>query len=194
MDMDAPEVERALRKLLILPLLALFFISCSNEEIRSPSESEKKLNYQLWGFSAEHRRDGRLRWRVGGKEAIFLKDGRVRITDPLLVIFDKGKKAAVIKGEEGEVDQNREDIRITGNVEGISRKGRFYTQEVVWRDSQDKLLAPGEVKVVKGKSTMWGREMISDPNMKFVELKDVKFNVRSEDEKHVEELPPTPED
>ncbi|HID55315.1 TPA: LPS export ABC transporter periplasmic protein LptC [Candidatus Poribacteria bacterium] len=192
--MDAPEVEEALRRLLILSLIALHFIGCSNEKIRSPSESERKLNYQLWGFSAEHRRDGRLRWRVRGRKAVFLKDGRVKITDPLLVIFDMGEKAAVIKGEEGEVDQNREDVKITGEVEGISRKGRFYTQEVIWRDSQGKLFAPGEVKVVKGKSRVWGRKMISDPNMKFIELKEVKFNVRSEDEKHVEELPPTPED
>jgi LPS export ABC transporter protein LptC len=192
--MDAPKVEGGLRRFLIVSLMFLSFMGCSGEEVRSPSESERNLNYQLWEFSAEHRRDGQLRWRVRGRKAIFLKDGKVRIEGPLLVIFEEGEKAAVVTGKEGEVDQNREDVRIMGDVEGVSRKGRFYTEEAIWKDAQGKLLAPGDVKVVKGGSIVWGRDMRSDPNMKFVELKNVRFSVRSEDEKHLEQLPATPED
>lgn len=174
---------------LLLLSLTLIICGCSDERISSPSEEERRINYRLGEFSAEHRRDGELRWRVRGKGAIFFKNETAHIVKPTLVIFKDGKKAAVVTGDEGMVDQRSKDVRILGGVVGISEEGRFYTEEMYWDDSSGELYAPGRVKIVKGGSVLWGEEMRADPRLKHIRLKKISFKVRSEDEKHREELP-----
>lgn len=169
--------------------LALILWGCSDEGISSPSEEERRMNYQLGEFSAEHRRNGELRWKVKGEAAVFFKNETAQIVKPTLVIFKDGEKAAVVTGERGMVDQRSKDVQILGKVVGISEEGRFYAEEVYWDDSNGELYAPGKVKVVKGRSVLWGEEMRADPNLRHIRLKKITFKVRSEDEKHREELP-----
>jgi hypothetical protein len=59
----------------------------------------------------------------------------------------------------------------------------LYTDELHWRNQDGKLYAPNESRIVRGDSTMVGREMEADPTLEVVTMKNTQFKIYPKDEK-----------
>ncbi|HIE28360.1 TPA: LPS export ABC transporter periplasmic protein LptC [Candidatus Poribacteria bacterium] len=170
------------------PLLFLgivfFAVGCGREDAQVTSAESEKVTQEIYTFTAQNTKAGVQTWTLAADVARYLESGRIHVEKPEVIIFQDGKEAMTITGDGGEIEQNREDFRIIGNpVKGVNEDGILYTNELYWKDEKEKLYAPGEVKIVRGDSVMFGKEMEADPKLETVILKDVRFKIYPKDEK-----------
>jgi LPS export ABC transporter protein LptC len=170
-------VSAALIVALILPC-----IGCDKSR-EEPTQPVEEIPQQiLHNFSTKHTEAGITRWTLAADSAEFLKEiGYVQ--KPTLQIFQNGKWAITVTGDRGEIIQSSNDINVFDNVVGTSQDGVLYTDELHWRNQDGKLYAPNESRIVRGDSTMVGREMEADPTLEVVTMKNTQFKIYPKDEK-----------
>ena len=162
----------------ILAIAILLLVGCGDEDARQvsrpPSEVEQELRR---GLSLVRMFRGRTKWKLNADEATFLESDRVRVKGVKLLIFgDKEGEILTIHGDEGEVDQRTDNIKITGNVEGsFSDGGHLATEEIYWRDRTGKIYTlPGaKVTITYEDSVIVGEELEADPKLETWEMKNV---------------------
>ena len=122
-----------------------------------------------------------MRWTLTGDSAVFL-DTVIQVQQPTVQIFEDGQVSMTITGDRGEIVRITNDIKVYDNVVGLSENGKLYTNELHWRNFENKLYAPNESEIVRGDSAMVGQEMEGNASLEIVTLKDVKFKLYSKDE------------
>ncbi|MBC8229947.1 LPS export ABC transporter periplasmic protein LptC [bacterium] len=163
----------------------LFVVGCGREDDRITTAASGKVTQEINTFTAQNTEAGEQKWTLVADIARYLESGQILVEKPKVTIFQEGQETMTITGESGTIEQNREDFKILGNpVKGVSQKGTLYTNELNWKDESEKLYAPGEVKIIRGDSVMFGKEMEADPTLEIVTLKnDVHFTIYPKDEK-----------
>ena len=166
----------------LLVALSLLTLGCDkiDEEPTQPAqETPQQILYQ---FSTQHADGGITRWTLVARQATFLKES-IQMQKPRVEIFEEGKWAITITGERGELIESSSDIYIFENVVGKSQDGYLYTDELHWRNNDGKLFAPNISTIVRGDSTMVGRELEGDPTLEVVIMKNVQSKIYPKDEK-----------
>jgi len=163
----------------------LFVVGCGREDAQITTAESEKVTQEINTFTAQNTKAGEQRWTLVADVARYLESGQIHVEKPEVTIFQEGQETMTITGESGTIEQNREDFKIIGSpVKGVSQKGILYTNELYWKDESEKLYAPGEVKITRDDSVMFGKEMEADPNLEIVTLKkDVHFTIYPKDEK-----------
>lgn len=174
---------------MVLLFLGVFFfvVGCGREDAQVTTEASEKVTQEIHTFTAQNTKAGEQKWTLVADVARYLESGQIHVEKPEVTIFQEGQETMTITGDSGEIEQNREDFRIIGNpVKGVSKKGILYANELYWKDESEKLYTPeeaGEVKIIRGDSVMFGKEMEADPKLETVTLKKVHFTIYPKDEK-----------
>ena len=161
--------------------LILYGVACDKggEKLTQPAEAIPEQTLQH--FSTNHTESGVTTWKLIADSGEFMK-AVVYVQNPTIQIFEEGQVAITVTGDRGEIIQSSNDLKVFDNVVGIGRDGVLYTDELHWRNREGKLYAPNESEIVRGDSTMIGREMEGDASLEVVTMKTVRFNVYAKDE------------
>ena len=160
--------------------LVLLGIGCGKGEDELTQPAEKIPQQILHKFSTKHTEAGITRWTLVADSAKFLEEV-VHVQNPTVQIFQEGRLEITVTGDRGEIIQN--DIKVYDNVVGTSQDGVLHTNELYWRNRDGKLYAPNVSRIVRGDSTMVGRELEADPALEVVTMKDTQFQIYPKDEK-----------
>jgi len=172
------------RVLRVLFLCVILFSSgCGGEENQVDTSTDEKVVQEMRNFSAQHTKGGEQRWTLVASVAYYYEAHQTVVENPDITIFQDGKIAMTVTGDEGEINQNKNNLKVTGNVKCVSTDGTIYTNELHWEDKEGKIYAPGKVKIVRGDSVMFGEGMEADPKLECVKLKNVNFTIYPGDEK-----------
>lgn len=166
--------------LLLASSLLTFGCDKVDEEPTQPlQETPQQILYK---FSTQQADGGITRWVLVAEQATFLKE-IVQLQKPRVDIFEEGEWAITITGDRGELIESSNDIHIFENVVGKNPDGYLYTDELHWKNSDGKLFAPNISTIVRGDSTMVGRELEGDPTLEVVIMKNVQSKIYPKDEK-----------
>ena len=163
-------------------VLSLFTFGCDKAEEEPTQPAQETPQQIMYEFSTQHADGGITRWTLVAEKATFLKE-IVEMKKPRVQIFEEGKWAITITGDRGELIESSSDIHIFENVVGNSPDGYLYTDELHWKNSDGKLFAPNISTIVRGDSTMVGRELEGDPTLEVVTMKNVQSKIYPKDEK-----------
>jgi len=170
-------------------VLGLFFLSvilfssgCGREENQVDTSTGENVVQEIRDFSTQHTKGGEQRWTLVASVAYYYESHQTIVENPDITIFQDGNIAMTVTGDEGEVNQNNNNLKVIGNVKCVSTDGTIYTNELHWKDKEGKIEAPGKVKIVRGDSVMFGEEMEADPELESVTLKKVNFTIYPKDE------------
>ena len=170
------------KPLIFVFILILFAIGCNKENDKITQPTEDVPQQTLHRFSTSHAEASVMRWTLAGDSAEFL-DTVIQVQQPTVQIFEDGQVSMTITGDRGEIIRITNDIKVYDNVVGVSENGRLYTNELHWRNYENKLYAPNESEIVRGGSAMVGQKMEGNASLEIVTLKDVQFKLYSKDEK-----------
>lgn len=169
-------------------IAALLSAGCGDEGVQHASQPPADVEQELSRFSLVHAREGRTKWKLTSDAATFLESDRIKIEGVGLLIFgDKDGEMLTIHGDRGEVDQRTNNIKIMGNVEGVSSDGgRLNADEIHWREGSGKIYTlPGvKVTITYEDSVIAGEELEADPKLEIVRLKNITGITRPEKEKN----------
>ena len=166
----------------LLVAFSLFTFGCDKVDEEPTDPVQETPQQILYTFSTQHADGGITRWTLVAEKATFLKE-IVEMKKPRVQIFEEGKWAITITGDRGELIESSSDIYIFENVVGNSPDGYLYTDELHWKNSDGKLFAPNISTIVRGDSTMVGRELEGDPTLEVVTMKNVQSKIYPKDEK-----------
>ena len=166
----------------LLLTLSLLTFGCDKADEEPTQPVQETPQQILYNFSTQQADGGITRWVLVAEQATFLKE-IVQLQKPKLDIFEEGKWAITITGDRGEIIESSNDIHIFENVVGKNPDGYLYTDELHWKNSDGKLFAPNISTIVRGDSTMVGRELEGDPALEVVIMKNVQSKIYPKDEK-----------
>ena len=120
----------------ILLIAALAFAGCGDDVDRQTSQPPIGVEQEISRFSLVRSQGGRVKWKLDADATTLLESDRIRLQGVKLVIFgDKEGETLTIQGDQGEVNERTNDVKIKGKVEGVSSdRGRLNTEELYWRD------------------------------------------------------------
>jgi len=174
-----------LRGAVFLVIAILLLAGCGGDNDRQVSQPPDEVEQEISQFSLVAARGGQTKWRLSSDTATLLEADRVRVTKVRLLIFgDKDGETLTIHGDRGEVNQRTNDIKIMGNVEGISSDGgRLTTEEIYWREGTGKIYTlPGiKVTITYEDSVIVGEELKADPELETLELKSITGITRAKE-------------
>ena len=166
----------------LLLALSLLTFGCDKADEEPTQPVQETPQQILYEFSTQQADGGITRWVLVAEQATFLKE-IVQLQKPKLDIFEEGKWAITITGDHGEIIESSNDIHIFENVVGKNPDGYLYTDELHWKNSDGKLFAPNISTIVRGDSTMVGRELEGDPALEVIIMKNVQSKIYPKDEK-----------
>ncbi len=142
---------------------------------------KQKLN----AFSTQHTEAGVIKWTLVGDTSTF-HGSYVEVENPTVQIFENGVVSITLNSERGKQFLNgtkRDNLHLTGNVVGISKDGKLFTEILHWQNRAGRLYAPDKATVVRGDSTWTGAEMFANPTLETVTMKNNQFTLYPKDEK-----------
>jgi len=163
-------------------LCVLAWISCGPEGDKPAQLTEEMPQQVLQKFSTRHTEAGITRWTLAADKAEFHKNVGY-MTNLTVQIFKDGQLEITITGDRGELIQASNDISFFDNVVGTSVDGILYTDVLHWRNNEGKLYGPNTCRIVRGDSTMIGRELEGNPSLETVSMKETQFRIYPKDEK-----------
>ncbi len=140
---------------------------------------------KLDGFSTQHTEAGVLKWTLIGDTSTF-HGSYIEVENPTVQIFDEGVVSITLNSERGKQFLNgtkKDNLHLTGNVVGISKDGKLFTQVLHWQNLAGRMYAPDEATVVRGDSTWSGTEMFANPTLETITMKNNEFTLYPKDEK-----------
>ena len=169
----------------LILIITLLLVSCEDDDSDQVSQPPDGVEQKLSKFSLVRMLEGRTKWKLSAEVATFLELDRVRIEDVELLIFgDKDGETLTIYGDQGEINQRTNDIKITGNVKGVSSdNGVLNTEEIYWRDRAGKIYTlPGiKVTITYEDSVIVGEELEADPELETARLRNMTGITRTEE-------------
>lgn len=150
------------------------------EELTQPVEEIPEQILQQ--FSTKHTESGVTKWTLIADSGEFM-EAVVYVQNPTIQLFKDGQITITVTGNRGEIIQSNNNLKVVDDVVGISQNGVLYTDELHWQNRNGRLYAPNESEIVRGGSTMVGRELESSPSLEVVTMKHVQFEFYARDEK-----------
>ena len=161
---------------------------CKSTEtpVSAPDESVEPVPTQkLDRFSTQHTEAGILKWTLVGDASTF-HGSYIEVENPTVQIFEDGVVSITLNSQKGKQFLNgtqRDNLHLTGNVVGVSKDGKLFTEVLYWRNLAGRLYAPEEATLVRGDSTWIGTELLASPALETVTMKNNRFKLYPKDEK-----------
>lgn len=165
----------------------LIIIGCEREEAippRTPTPIQ-----QLETFTTQHTEEGVLKWTLVGNSSEMQKTkvgaNKIIVQNPKVQIFEEGKVSITLTSQTGELyntGKKKNNVYLQGNVVGVNDNGTLHTELLEWQNKIGTLYAPNEVKLIRGDSTWNGKEMVANPNLETVTMKNNRFRLYPKDE------------
>ena len=168
--------------------LLLCVTSCRSTEtpVSAPDDSVEAVPKQkLDRFSTQHTEAGVLKWTLVGDTSTF-HGSYIDVENPTVQIFEDGVVSITLNSQNGRQFLNgtkKDSLHLTGNVVGVSKDGKLFTEILHWQNLAGRLYAPDEATVVRGDSTWVGTEMLANPTLETIKMKNNRFNLYPKDEK-----------
>ena len=168
--------------------LLLCVTSCKSTEtpVSAPDESVEAVPTQKLGrFSTQHTEAGVLKWTLVGDTSTF-HGSYIEVENPTVQILENGFVSITLNSEKGKQflsGTKKDSLHLTGNVIGVSKDGKLFTDILHWQNLAGRLYAPEEATVVRGDSTWVGTEMLANPTLETVKMKNNRFKLYPKDEK-----------
>ena len=162
--------------------------ACKSTEtpVSAPAETVEAVPTQKLGrFSTQHTEAGILKWTLVGDTSTF-HGSYVEVQNPTVQIFENGDVSITLTSEKGKRFLNgtkRDNLHLTGNVVGVSENGKLFAEILHWQNLAGRLYAPDEATVVRGDSTWTGTQMLANPTLETVKMKNNRFKLYPKDEK-----------
>ena len=165
----------------------LIIIGCEREE-EIPAETPAPIQ-QLETFTTQHTEEGVSKWTLVGTSSELRKTktggNKIIVQNPTVQIYKEGEISITLTSQTGELyntGQKKNNVYLQGNVVGISENGTLRTEFLEWQNKDGTLYAPNEVKIMRGDSTWYGKEMIANPNLETVTMTNNRFKIYPKDE------------
>ena len=169
----------------ILVVPVLLFGGCGGDGDEQAVQPPENVEQEISQFSLTQSREGRTKWKLDADTATYLESNEVAIGKVKLVIFgDEDGETMTIHGDKGELNENTYDVKIMGNVVGISSQGgRLETEELYWRDRTGKIYTEAGVKVTitYEDSVIVGEQLLADPELETARLRKMAGTTWVED-------------
>lgn len=168
--------------------MLLCVTGCRSTEtpVTAPDESVEAVPTQkLDRFSTQHTEAGVLKWTLVGDTSTF-HGSYIEVENPTVQIFEDGVVSITLKSQKGKHFLNstkKDSLHLTGNVVGVSKDGKLLTEILHWQNFAGRLYAPDEATVVRGDSIWVGTEMLANPTLETVKMKNNRFKLYPKDEK-----------
>ena len=167
-------------------LLCLTCCRSTETPVSTPGESVEPVPKQkLDRFSTQHTEAGIVKWTLVGDASTF-HGSYIEVENPTVQIFEDGVVSMTINSQKGKQFLNgtqKDNLHLTGKVVGVSEKGKLLTELLHWQNLAGRLYAPEEATVVRGDSTWSGTEMLANPTLETVKMKNNRFKLYPKDEK-----------
>lgn len=113
-------------------------------------------------------------WELKAKWArMYRQENKTILEDLRVKVFVRGHKPIHITGEAGELDNEKKDIRIRGNVEVISEEGyTLRTEELVWHNDRREIVTDRPVWIASRNFRLSGRGL-------HIQVDDQQFRLES---------------
>jgi LPS export ABC transporter protein LptC len=169
----------------VLALVSLGFIlgrtlsQRQDAETASGAALSPAVSQRIRDFHRVKVRDGRTVWELTADEAQYFEDeGKVLVTSPAVSFFGSDGQSVAVVGREGRVFVNGSEIQKIELGGGIEVKLGGYvveTEDAVYVQAQDAIVAPGRVKVTGTELSLDGVGMVVDlANQKVSLLRGVR--------------------
>lgn len=168
--------------------LLLCITCCKSTEtpVSTPDDSVEPVPKQkLDRFSTQHTEAGVLKWTLVGDTSTF-HGSYIEVENPTVQIFEDGIVSITLNSERGKQflsGTKKDSLHLTGNVVGVSKDGKLFTEILHWQNLAGRLYAPEEATVVRGDSTWIGTEMFANPTLETIKMKNNRFTLYPKDEK-----------
>ena len=169
--------------------MLLCITSCKSTEtpVGAPADEvvETVPKQKLDQFSTQHTEAGIVKWTLVGDTSTF-HGSYIEVENPTVEIFENGVVAITLNSERGKRFLNgtkKDSLHLTGSVVGVSKDGNLFTETLHWQNLAGRLYAPDEATVVRGDSTWVGTEMLANPTLETVKMKNNQFKLYPKDEK-----------
>ena len=174
--------------LVVISSIILFsVIGCEREEEIPPAEPAPIQ--QLETFTTQHTEEGVLKWTLVGDfsemEENKVRGNKIIVQNPKVQIYEEGNVSITLTSLTGELystGRKRNNVYFQGNVVGVNENGTLNTELLEWQNKDGTLYAPNEVKIIRGNSTWYGTEMVANPNLETVTMKNNRFRLYPKDE------------
>ena len=170
-------------------LLCITCCRSSETPVGAPNEAVEPVPKQkLDGFSTQHTEAGIVKWTLIGDTSTF-HGSYIEVENPTVQIFENGVVVMTINSQKGKQFLNgtqKDNLHLAGNVVGVSKDGKLFTEVLYWRNLAGRLYAPEEATIVRGDSTWVGTELLANPALETVKMKNNRFTLYPKDEKRHE--------
>ena len=155
-------------------------LGCSRDEALT---ADLEIPQQtLSTFSMRHTEGGVLKWTLIGDKAEFRLQTTL-VQNPYVEIYEEGQVILRVTAENGEVIDQTQNLKFLEAVVAISENGRLLSEEVHWINQDNRLYSPVECKILRGGSVIDGVNAVAHPNLKVIEMDQVKATLYKKDEK-----------
>jgi len=155
-------------------------LGCSRDET---STADLEIPQQtLSTFNMRHTEGGVLKWTLIGDKAEFRLQTTL-VQNPYVEIYEEGKVILQLTAENGEVIDQTQNLKFLEAVVAISENGRLLSEEVHWINQDHRLYSPVECRILRGDSVIDGVNAVAHPNLKVIEMDQVKAKLYKRDEK-----------
>jgi len=153
--------------LLLVVAAVLFLLSaCSQLDEKELEKSWASPDQESWNAVFTMSRHDKLSARVyAGRMKQFNETGEVYIGDSMRVDFynDEGRHTSFLKSDSGIVNEKKQNLIASGNVEFRSDTGYvMYTNTLFWLNDSNLVYTDGDIELFSERDTLYGTGFRSD--------------------------------
>jgi LPS export ABC transporter protein LptC len=171
-------------KILQIFIIGLLFIIVSfacnkHEPVVTQSDNEEIPDQEMWNFDVKVTKNGKLDAHLKAGHMLYFSDKEQSVMNQgvLVDFYDKeGNQASTLTSDSGLFNEKNQDVKAIRNVIVNSDSGvTLYTEELAFDQGKEKIFTERDVKITTTKGdTFYGTGFISDPQLKFWEIKKLR--------------------
>ncbi|HLJ60967.1 MAG TPA: LPS export ABC transporter periplasmic protein LptC [bacterium] len=110
---------------------------------------------------------GRRRWQITADDIALAEGGQVmHLRNVHAVFYDPNGSAMTVSGARGVYDTRTKEVRMTGDVHGVSANGRqIFADELNYAPGTEQVTGTGNIRVVEERVIMYSDRMVSDTRL-----------------------------
>jgi LPS export ABC transporter protein LptC len=164
-----------MKRILIITLVTISFLSCQGERRESEEETVIVSKETADSLIVHSTSGDMLSWILYASHLEKLADEHVtNLWDVKLEIFDENQQLnSTIYADSASIDEKSNIITAYGNVQVYSIEGDLFGNVLVWDINNDKIYSDDWIKIVQDENTIWGTHLSTDSHFEHVVLQKV---------------------
>ncbi|OQY29932.1 MAG: LPS export ABC transporter periplasmic protein LptC [Candidatus Cloacimonetes bacterium 4572_55] len=172
-------------RLLSAIILVFCFIACNRCDWTTPQPDREPNADLLWDadplpdqeiekFTVIETKLGKRKYKAVAEHAKIFKDRGETVASQLEVVFydQEGIPFSTLTSDSGLISEKTKNMRAAGNVVVVNRdSARLESEELKWDHGKEKIISDKFVKITRGRDTLTGIGLETDPQLKEIEIK-----------------------